>query len=50
MRNNVQLIQKGEKAVYSQSLPMLIHLKEDLFFKMGLMLEYELVTVLPFST
>ena len=45
----VKLTPKDDKAVYSQSLPMPIHLKEDLIFKLALMHKYGIVTVLPFS-
>ena len=33
----VKLTPKDDKAVYSQNLPMLIHLKEDLFVELALM-------------
>ena len=33
----VKLTPKDDKAVYSQNLPMLIHLKEDLIVKVALM-------------
>ena len=36
---------KGDKAVYSQSLPMAIDLKEALFVELALMHKYEVVTV-----
>ena len=45
----VKLTRKDEKAVYSQSLPMPIHLKEDLFVALALMHKYGIITVLPFS-
>ena len=45
----VKLTPKDNKAVYSQSLPMLIHLKEDLIVEMALMHKYGIITVLPFS-
>ena len=45
----VKLIPKDDKAVYSQSLPMPIHLKEDLIFELALMHKYGIVTVLTFS-
>ena len=45
----VKLTPKDDKAVYSQSLPMPIHLKEDLNVKLALMHKYGIVTVLPFS-
>ena len=45
----VKLTPKVDKALYSQSLPMPIHLKEDLFVELALMHKYGIVTVLPFS-
>ena len=45
----VRLTPKDDKAVYSQSLPMPIHLKEDLFVELALMHKYGIITVLPFS-
>ena len=45
----VKLTPKNNKAVYSQSLPMLIHLKEDLIVELVLMHKYGIITVLPFS-
>ena len=45
----VKLTPKDEKAVYSQSLPMPMHLKEDLFVELALMHKYGIITVLPFS-
>ena len=45
----VKLTPKDDKAVYSQSLPMPIHLKEDLFVELALMHKYGIITVLPFS-
>ena len=45
----VKLTPKNDKAVYSQSLPMPIHLKEDLFVELALMHKYGIITVLPFS-
>ena len=45
----VRLTPKDDKAVYSQSLPMPIHLKEDLIVKLALMHKYGIITVLPFS-
>ena len=45
----VKLTPKDDKAVYSQSLPMPIHLKEDLIFELALMHKYGIITVLPFS-
>ena len=44
----VKLIPKDDKAVYSQSLPMPIHLKEDLIVELALMHKYGIITVLPF--
>ena len=45
----VNLTAKDDKAVYSQSLPMPIHLKEDLIVEPALMHNYGIITVLPFS-
>ena len=45
----VRLTPKDDKAVYSQSLPMPIHLKEDLFVELAHMHKYGIITVLPFS-
>ena len=45
----VKLTPKDDKAVYSQSLPMPIHLKEDLFVELALMHKHGIITVLPFS-
>ena len=45
----VKLTPKDDKAVYSQSSPMPIHLKEDLIVELALMHKYGIVTVLPFS-
>ena len=45
----VKLTPKNDKAVYSQTLPMPIHLKEDLFVELALMHKYGIITVLPFS-
>ena len=47
--SKVKLTSKDDKAVYSQSLPMPIHLKEDLIFELVLMHKYGIITVLPFS-
>ena len=44
-----RLTPKDDKAVYSQSLPMPIHLKEDLNVELALMHKYGIITVLPFS-
>ena len=45
----VKLTPKDDKAVYSQSLPMPIHLKEDIIVKLALMHNYGIITVLRFS-
>ena len=45
----VKLTPKDDKAVYSQSLPMPIHLKEDPNVESALMHKYGIITVLPFS-
>ena len=45
----VKLTPKDDKAVYSQSLPMPIHLKVDLIVELALLHKYGIVTVLPFS-
>ena len=45
----VKLTPKDDKAVYSQSLPMPIHLEEDLIVELALMHKYGIITVLPFS-
>ena len=45
----VKITPKDDKAVYSQSLPMPIHLKEDLIVDLALMHKYVIITVLPFS-
>ena len=45
----VNLTTKDDKAVYSQSLPMPIHLKEDLTVELVLMHKYGIIPVLPFS-
>ena len=45
----VKLTSKDDKAVYSQSLPMPIHLKEDLIVELALMHKYRINTVLPSS-
>ena len=44
-----RLTPKDDKAVYSQSLPMPIHLKEDLIVELALMHKYGIITVLAFS-
>ena len=45
----VRLTPKDDKAVCSQSLPVPIHLKEDLIVELVLMHSYGIITVLPFS-
>ena len=45
----VKLTPKDDKVVYSQSLPMPIHLKEDLIVELALVHKYGIITVLPFS-
>ena len=45
----VKLTPKDDKAVYSQSLPIPIHLKEDLIAEVALMHKNGIITVLPFS-
>ena len=45
----VKLTPKDDKSVYSQSLPMPIHLKKDLIVELALMHKYGIITVLPFS-
>ena len=45
----VKLTPKDDKVVYSQNLPMPIHLKEDLIVELALMHNYGIITVLPFS-
>ena len=45
----VKLTPKDDKVVYSQSLPMPIHLKEELIVELALMHKYGTNTVLPFS-
>ena len=45
----MKLTPKDDKAVYSQSLPMPINLKEDLIVELALMHKYRIITVLPFS-
>ena len=45
----VKLTPKGDKPVCSQSLPMPIHLKEDLIVELALMHKYGIITLLPFS-
>ena len=45
----VKFTPKDDKAVYSQSLPMPIHLKQDLIVELALMHKHGIITVLPFS-
>ena len=45
----VKLTPKDDKTVYSQILPMPIHLKEDLIVELALMHKYGIITALPFS-
>ena len=45
----VKLTPKDDKAVYSQCLPMPIHLKEGLIVKLALMHKCGIIAVLPFS-
>ena len=45
----VKLTPKDDKAVYSQNLPIPIHLKEGLIVELALMHKYRFITVLPFS-
>ena len=45
----VKLTPKDDKAVYSQNIPMPIHLKEDLIVELAFMHKYGIITVLPFS-
>ena len=45
----VKLTPKDDKAVYSQSSSMPIHLKEDLIVQLALMHKYGIITVLLFS-
>ena len=45
----VKLTPKDDKVVYRESLPMPIHLKEDLIVELALMHKYGIITVLPFS-
>ena len=45
----VRFTRKDDKAVYSQSIPMLIYLKEDLIAQIALRHKYGILTVLPFS-
>ena len=45
----VKLTPKDDKAVYGQSLPMPIHLKEDVIGELAIMHKYGIIAVLPFS-
>ena len=45
----VKLTPKDDKTVYSQSLPMPIHLKEDLIVELARMHKCGIIIVLPFS-
>ena len=45
----LKLTPPDDKAVYSQSLPMPIHLKKDLIVSFAPMHNYGIITVLPFS-
>ena len=45
----VKLTPKDDKAIYSQNIPMPIHLKEDSIVEIALMHIYWTITVLPFS-
>ena len=45
----VKLTPKDDNVVYSQSLPIPIHLKEDLIVELALMHKYGIITMLPFS-
>ena len=45
----VKITPKDDKAVYSQSQPMPIHLKEDLIVELALMHKYGIITIPPFS-
>ena len=45
----VKLTPKDDNAVYSENLPMPIHLKEDLSVEFAFMHKYGIITVLPFS-
>ena len=44
----VKLTSKDDNAVYSQSIPMPIYLKEDLIVELALMQKYGITTVRPF--
>ena len=45
----LKLTPKDYEALYSQNLPLPIHLKEDLIVELALMYKYGIITVLPFS-
>ena len=45
----VKLTPKDDKAVYTQNLPMPVHLKEDLIVELALMHKYGIITAPPFS-
>ena len=45
----VKLTPKDDRALYGRSLPMPIHLKEDLIVELALMHKYGIITVLRFS-
>ena len=45
----VKLTPNDYKAIYSQSVPKPIHLKEDLIVELVLMHKYGIITLLPFS-
>ena len=45
----VKLTPKDDEAVYSQNLPLPIHLKKVLLVELALMHKYGIITVLPFS-
>ena len=49
MEFRVKLTPKDDKTVYTQSLPMQIHLEEDLIVELALMHRYGIITVLNFS-
>ena len=45
----LKLTPKDDKAVYSQNLPIPVHLKDDLTVELTLMHKYGIIRVLPFS-
>ena len=45
----VKLTPKDDRAVYSQNLPVPIHMKEKLIVELTLMHKYAIITVKPFS-